>query len=192
MTLNKGFTYSAKLGPDVKGTTLLDYLISHYQHSSDEDWRARIDSGRVRLNGTPANQMTILQSGQTLTWHRPPWLEPEAPTGFAVLFVDTHLLAVAKPRGLPMMPGGGYLTRTLLHLVRQRFPEATPLHRLGRGTSGLAIFARSDLARSSMTSAWQEGKIHRIYRALVQGQLGAGDLDIQIPIGPVFHPLFYQ
>lgn len=189
MTLNKGFTYREKLGPAATGITLLDYLTAHYQHSTNEDWRTRIDSGRIRVNGRPADQTTVLRPGQTLTWHRPPWREPQAPTGFAILFIDAHLLAVAKPRGLPMMPGGGFLTRTLLHLVRQQYPEATPLHRLGRGTSGLALFGRSDLARSTMTSAWQEGEILRIYRALVRGRLEENELDIQVPIGPVFHPL---
>ena len=189
MTLNRGFTYREKLGSNATGASLLEYLITHYRHSSEEDWQARIDSGRVRLNGSPAGHDTMLRPGQTLTWHRPPWHEPEAPTGFAIVFLDTHLLAVAKPRGLPMMPGGGYLNRTLLYLVQARFPEATPLHRLGRGTSGLALFARSDLARSSMTSAWQKGRIQRFYRASVKGRFEASNLEIRVPIGPVFHPV---
>ena len=108
MTLNRGFTYREKLGSNASGANLLEYLITHYRHSSEEDWQARIDAGRVRLNGSPAEQETLLRPGQTLTWHRPPWHEPEAPTSFAIVFLDTHLLGVAKPRGLPMMPGGGY------------------------------------------------------------------------------------
>jgi 23S rRNA pseudouridine1911/1915/1917 synthase len=60
-----------------------------------------------------------------------------------VLWRDEHLLAVAKPRGLPTMPAGGFLTHTLLHIVQARFPGAAAMHRLGRGTSGLVLFART-------------------------------------------------
>ena len=45
------------------------------------------------------------------------------------------------------MPAGGFLDNTLLALVRERYPEASPLHRLGRGTSGLVLFARHEAAR---------------------------------------------
>ena len=64
-----------------------------------------------------------LRAGQRLTWERPPWDEPEAPVCTAVLFEDADLLAVAKPRGLPTMPGGGlYLESTLLAVVRGARP----------------------------------------------------------------------
>ncbi len=42
--------------------------------------------------------------GQTLVWNRPPWIEPDSPQHFEVLFEDPHLLAVNKPSGLPHPP----------------------------------------------------------------------------------------
>ena len=97
----------------------------------------------ARSTGASRRADDVLRAGQTLVWRRPPWEEPAVPLAFAVLFRDAHLLAVAKPRGLPTMPAGGFLTHTLLHLVQQRFPAATAMHRLGRGTSGLVLFART-------------------------------------------------
>ena len=107
----------------------------------------------------------------------------------AVLFRDAHLLAVAKPRGLPSIPHGGlYLKHTLLHVVRRRWPEASPMHRLGRGTSGLLLFARTPEARRAVTTAWREGRVEKSYRALVQGVPERAEFTIDVPIGPVPHP----
>jgi 23S rRNA pseudouridine1911/1915/1917 synthase len=189
VTLNQGFIYREKLGSKADGLTVLQYLSRNYTHSSESDWHSRIDAGRVMVNGTRADSLQVLRPGQTLTWHRPPWVEPEAPTSFAVLFGDPHLLAVAKPRGLPMLPGGGFLLHSLLHIVKARYPDANPLHRLGRGTSGVALFARTTQARTALTQAWQKKDVVRIYRALVTGCPREEALEIHAPIGPVAHPL---
>src|SRR5512139_1613185 len=114
--------------------------------------------------------MDVLRPGQSLVWRRPPWEEPAAPLSFAILHRDAHLLAVAKPRGLPSVPNGGFLEHTLLHRVRLHFPGAVPLHRLGRGTSGLVLFALTNQARREGAAAWREGRVSKEYLALVAGR----------------------
>ena len=151
-------------------------------------WRDRIAAGQVFLGETPAAATDLLRPGQTLVWHRPPWEEPDVPLAFAVLHRDAHLLAVAKPRGLPTVPNGGFLTHTLLHIVRRLDPEATPLHRLGRGTSGLVLFARTPEARRAVSAALREGRVEKIYRALVTGAPPRNTFSIETPIGLVPHP----
>ena len=189
MALNQGFTYREKLGGEAVGLTVLEYLSRQYRHSSATEWRCRIDDGRVCVDGTPVDISKLLRPGQTLTWHRPPWREPDAPTCYALLYEDRHLLGVGKPRGLPSLPGGGFLEKTLLYQVRRRYPEASPLHRLGRGTSGIMLFARTGLARTELTEAWQKTDVIRIYRALVQGTPEESAFTVDEPIGPVPHPL---
>ena len=111
------------------------------------------------------------------------------PLGFAVLYADADVLAVAKPSGLPAMPAGGFLTHTLFWQVRRRFPGASPVHRLGRGTSGVVLFARSARARRSLAGAWRAEQVARTYLGLVEGSLDGGRFAIDVPIGPVPHPL---
>jgi 23S rRNA pseudouridine1911/1915/1917 synthase len=105
-----------------------------------------------------------------------------------VLFRDAHLLALAKPRGLPTMPAGGFLTHTLLYLVQKAFPGATAAHRLGRGTSGLVLFARTDEARRALAKAWRSAGVVKRYRALVSGVPSRETFDVDTPIGLVDHP----
>ncbi len=111
------------------------------------------------------------------------------PLGFALLYRDADLLAVAKPAGLPTVPSGGYLNHTLLHQVQRRYPEASPLHRLGRGTSGLVLFARTGEARRGLTAAWRRGEVQKVYRALVSGRPDRDAFSVTVPIGRVDHPL---
>jgi 23S rRNA pseudouridine1911/1915/1917 synthase len=104
----------------------------------------------------------------------------------AVLYQDAHLLAVAKPSGLPTLPGGGeFQEHTLLALVRRREPEASPMHRLGRGTSGLVLFARTPEGRSPLQAAFQDPRTRKVYRALCQGQPTLDAFTVDAPIGPV-------
>ena len=185
---NRGFIYRERIGPEAVGLTLLAYLTRRRAHSTESEWRSRIRAGLVRLAGREALPETLLSAGDRLSWHRPAWTEPTAPQGFAVLHRDAELLAVAKPAGLPVLPGAGFLESTLLARVRTLHPEATPLHRLGRFTSGLVLFARTAAARSRIQGLWRAGKIRRLYRALAAGEPPGERFEVRAPIGPVPHP----
>jgi 23S rRNA pseudouridine1911/1915/1917 synthase len=167
---------------------VLAHLIARYRHSSQAAWSARIAAGEVRLGDALAAPSDVLRAGERLVWRRPPWEEPPVPLAFAVLYRDDHVLAVAKPRGLPTIPNGGFLTHTLLHLVRRSFPEATPMHRLGRGTSGLVLFARTASARRALAAAWRDGAVEKTYRGLVMGVPAQTAFSVAAPIGLVPHP----
>lgn len=185
--MNTGFEYREEIGPEAAGRSVLAWLARRYRHSTEAAWRERIASGEVRLDGEVALAMDVLRPGQTLVWHRPPWEEPVVPLGFAVLHRDEQLLAVAKPRGLPSVPNGGFLEHTLLFRVRRRHPEAVPMHRLGRGTSGLVLFARTDGARRAVAAEWRAGRIEKEYRALVRGVPARESFTVETPIGLVPH-----
>ncbi|WP_019586506.1 pseudouridine synthase [Deinococcus apachensis] len=188
MALNDGYTYREELGGRARGLTVLAYLTRRYGHSDEREWQARLDRGEVRLDGEVAHGSEVLRPGQRLEWRRPPWHEEEAPLEYELIYRDAELLAVSKPSGLPTLPGGGFLNHTLLSVVRRNFPEATPLHRLGRGTSGLVLFARTAGAASFLAEAWRNGEVRKRYRALASGLAEQDSYTITTPIGPVPHP----
>jgi len=186
--VNGGFEYRETIGREANGSTVLAWLATRHRHSSEPTWCARIVAGEVSLDGAVATASDALRAGQRLAWRRPPWEEPAVPLGFAVLYRDEHLLAVAKPRGLPSVPNGGFLEHTLLFRVRRLHPEAVPVHRLGRGTSGLLLFARTDAARRAVAGQWRAGRVEKEYRALVSGVPREARFAIDVPIGRVAHP----
>ncbi|MGB6831360.1 MAG: pseudouridine synthase, partial [Terracidiphilus sp.] len=111
------------------------------------------------------------------------------PLHFEFLFDDPHLLAVSKPSGLPTLPGAGFMENTLLRLVQKHIPTANPVHRLGRATSGIVLFAKTPRAASNLTANWNTPKTQKIYRALAQNIAQHDAYEILTPIGLVPHPL---
>ena len=169
--MNHGHVYREWITPAATGQRVVDHLLERWRHGSAAEWTAR------------------LAAGAELCWHRPPWEEPRVPLSFALLHRDDHLLAVAKPAGLPTLPSGGrFLEHTLLTLVQRRWPEATPLHRLDRGTSGIVLFARTALARRGGSESFQRGVPRRLYRGLIEGTPRDDSFTLDAPIGDLPHP----
>jgi 23S rRNA pseudouridine1911/1915/1917 synthase len=186
MRLNGGYRYSEQIAPAEAGRTVLTHLAARYPRASEAEWQERLGEGQVRLEDRLATGEEVLSAGQRLTWDRPPWVEPEVPLATAVLYEDRDLLAVAKPSGLPTLPGGGeFLDHTLLALVRRRHPEASPVHRLGRGTSGLVLFAPGAEAAKALQAAFRGPSSRKIYRTLCSGSPGQDCFEISAPIGEV-------
>ena len=187
--MNQGYVYTERIDTRGAGRALLDYLVARYPHSGADAWRERIVAGQVRVGGRPASAEQVLARGDTLTWARPPWEEPAAPLSFEVLREEPAFVAVAKPAGLPTLPGGGYLEHTLLALVRARYPEASPLHRLDRGASGIVLFTRSGAAARAIAQDWRAGRVLKLYRALVAGRPAEDSFTVETPIGRTTHPI---
>src|SRR6202040_2600483 len=66
---------------------------------------------------------------------------------------------------------------------------ANPVHRLGRATTGIVLFARTSQAASNLFADWNTPNIQKIYRALGQNIAQHDAYEILTPIGLVPHPL---
>lgn len=201
--MNQGWTYCDRISKSAAGQTILSYYTQRYRHSSQTQWRDRIEQGQILLDGQPTHPQNQLTNGQQLTYYRHPWEEPPAPLNFDILHEDAHLWVIAKPSGLPVLPGGGFLEHTLLHQLRHRYPDERPIpvHRLGRGTSGAMLIAKSQTARAHLArqfrirSSPQDTELNReprtlkkIYRALVGPNLPqASHFTCTHPIGKRLH-----
>lgn len=186
--LNHGYAYRAQIGAESDRRTLLAHLTTTYRHSTKQEWADRLARGEIEVDGTITRSDAILRAGQTLVWRRPPWDEPDVPLHYELLHEDEAIVVVAKPCGLPTMPAGGFLQHTLLTLVRADYGHVTPLHRLGRHTSGVVLFARTPAAASFLARAWRRHEIKKHYVALGGGVASFERLEINTPIGRVPHP----
>lgn len=200
LRMNAGWTYRNQIGPDAVGLTALGFYAARYRHSTEAVWRERIARGEITRGGSPVAPGDRLVLGDELEWHRPPWEEPPVPTQIPILYEDESVLVVDKPSGLPVLPDGGFLEHNLVTLMRDHGtadgPPA-PVHRLGRGTSGVLLLARSAQARDHLcaqfrriTARGEDPVLRKIYRTLTSVVPGLPDvLEIHQPIGPVPHPL---
>ena len=94
-----------------------------------------------------------------------------------ILFEDNHCLAVNKPAGL-LTQGDATGEPTLLDWARAslkaRFHKPGNVfvglvHRLDRPTSGVVLLARTSKAASRLSAQFREGKVEKVYRAIVEG-----------------------
>ncbi|MEL6262009.1 MAG: pseudouridine synthase [Cyanobacteria bacterium J06626_6] len=155
---NEGWTYTDAISAAAAGQSVLAFYTQRYRHSDQATWQARISAGQILLDGQPTTPHTRLARGQQLTYERSPWQEPTVPLNFPILYEDAHLWAIAKPSGLPVLPGGRFLQHTVLYQMQQRHPgeQPAPVHRLGRGTSGILLIAKSQQARAVLARQFRE------------------------------------
>jgi 23S rRNA pseudouridine1911/1915/1917 synthase len=88
-----------------------------------------------------------------------------------VLFVDNHLLAVAKPAGVPTVPdesGDASLLDQAKEWVRSEFGKrgeafVAVVHRLDRPVSGVVLFARTSKAAARLSEQFRERSTTKLY-----------------------------
>jgi tRNA pseudouridine32 synthase/23S rRNA pseudouridine746 synthase len=98
-----------------------------------------------------------------------------------VVFADDHLLVLNKPSGLLSVPGRGEDKQDcLIARAQAQWPEALIVHRLDMSTSGLMVIAKGPEMQRSLSLAFAQREVHKIYEAIVAGELSAtetGDAD---------------
>src|SRR2546421_5000044 len=98
-----------------------------------------------------------------------------------ILHQDTHVLAIDKPAGLLTVPGRGTDAPALSVQVREIAPEAIPVHRLDRDTSGVVLFAATRAAHRALNEAFESRRAEKTYLALARGDL-AEEQRVDLPL----------
>jgi tRNA pseudouridine65 synthase len=89
-----------------------------------------------------------------------------------IVHQDEHLVGIDKPAGLLVHPSAldAHEERTALKLLRDQLgTRVWPLHRLDKGTSGVLLFAKNAEAAREWGLAFEQGRVHKRYLALVRG-----------------------
>src|SRR5262249_9449576 len=109
-----------------------------------------------------------------------------------VLFEDSDLLVINKPRGMVVHPAHGHSSGTLVNAVLGHADDLSGIggelrpgivHRLDKDTSGLMVVAKSDSAHASLQAQIGARTAERRYQALLWGSPQADRLEIDAAIG---------
>lgn len=100
-----------------------------------------------------------------------------------VLLADNHLLAVAKPAGLPTVPDASgdesLLERARAWVKREKHkPGAVYLgvvQRLDRPVSGVVVFARTSKAAARLTAAFRSRAVSKVYWGVIAAEPQGGE-----------------
>jgi 23S rRNA-/tRNA-specific pseudouridylate synthase len=180
------------------GQPLLDALALRIPAAPRAYLHQLIRKGRVRSDGQPLDDGTIVVTGMRLTLPASARLlalaEQCGIPPQAIRFEDRHALVVEKPAGLAIHQAVGHddnLTERVTRFLAVRHApyRAAPVHRLDIGTSGPVLFGKGRWATGQYGRLLMDGRIGKGYLALVSGDVPAqGELTTPVPEGGVLKP----
>ena len=110
------------------------------------------------------------------------------PDPLRILHADDTIVAIDKPAGLLVhrSPLDAHETRSAADMLRTQLGAPVwLLHRLDKATSGVLAFARNAAAASELGEAFESGRVHKRYLALVRGWPAAeGEIDYPLARDP--------
>jgi 23S rRNA pseudouridine1911/1915/1917 synthase len=180
----------------------LDYFLARrLPQLSRSQIQRLIRQGRVQIDGARPKPSLVVWDGLSADVSVPPPepldLVPEA-LPLSILHDDESLVVIDKPAGMVVHPAAGHRHGTIVHALLHHVGGLSGIggrerpgivHRLDRGTSGVMIIAKTDLAHRALTQQFHDREVEKEYLALVWGKVSAG-LAIEKPIGR--HPSHRQ
>jgi len=99
---------------------------------------------------------------------------------------EAGLVAVDKPSGLPVVPGGGERPGDCVRAVLERQLGAAVwvVHRLDRDTSGVLLFARTPQLHRELCLAFEQRRVRKTYVAFTLGGPAQREGRIETPLHP--------
>ena len=152
--------------------------------------------GRVTAGGRPLAKNYRLTGAEEIAVALPE-LEPieAAPEDIPldVVYEDSDVIVVNKPKGLVVHPAPGHPDGTLVNALLHHCGDSLSgiggalrpgiVHRIDRDTSGLLIAAKNDFAHQRLSAQLQDHTLSRIYRCIVVGALREDSGTMEAPIG---------
>ena len=146
--------------------------------------QALVADGHVQCNGKTVAKSLKLKAGDTVLLEIPDAKPIEAvpqDIPLDIVYEDAHLLVVNKPKGMvvhpaPGNPDGTLVNALLYHCAGQLSGIGGAIrpgivHRIDKDTSGLLVVAKNDAAHQALSAQMSVHSIHRVYHAVVYGNL---------------------
>jgi 23S rRNA pseudouridine1911/1915/1917 synthase len=176
------------------GERLDHYLQGRMSGYSRARLQAWIKGGLVSVNGAPAKPSTTLRGGEEIAVNPadlPPLKAEPEDAPIEILYEDASVIALNKPAGLVVHAGAGTHSGTLVNRLVHHFQSLSQVggdqrpgivHRLDRGTSGVLLVARTDVAHRALAEQFSGRTTEKTYLALVEGRVNADSGRITKPI----------
>lgn len=159
-----------------------------------------IEGGNVLINGKTAAKNAKVKVGDRVEITLPdPEVYDITPENIPlnIVFEDSDLLVVNKPKGMVVHPAAGNYSGTLVNALMYHCGDSLSgingimrpgiVHRIDKNTSGLLMVAKNDFAHNKLAEQIKEHSFTREYEAVVYGSLKNDSGIIDAPIGR--HPI---
>ena len=155
-----------------------------------------IETGAVTLNGAVLKKSHRVTEGEVFDLFLPEvgdteLIPEEIPLD--VVYEDSDVIVVNKPRGMVVHPAPGHPGGTLVNALLWHCGDSLSgiggekrpgiVHRIDKDTSGLIIAAKNDAAHLSLSAQLADRSLSRIYETVVAGSFREDSGTIDRPIG---------
>ena len=176
------------------GVRLDSFLAALLPDRSRSQLAKLIKEGLVTGPITGMRASTPVKAGQTFGITLPeagPAIAVAQDLPLTILYQDADLVVIDKAAGMVVHPAAGHSDGTVVNALLHHVDDLSGVggqmrpgivHRLDRGTSGVMVVAKHDLAHQELSRQFHDREVEKEYFALVWGTVHAGKR-IDAPIG---------
>ncbi|WP_249869853.1 RluA family pseudouridine synthase [Oceanobacillus saliphilus] len=189
-------TYFNHVVTEEQNKTRLDKLLSEINpdrsRSQIQTW---ISKDHVMVNGEPSRANHKCHTGDEIKWSIPEAVELDVlaeDIPLSIIYEDSDLLVVNKPKGMVVHPSAGHQSGTLVNALLHHCKDLSGIngverpgivHRIDKDTSGLLVVAKNDHTHVHLSEQLSNREIKRKYEAVVHGEITHETGMIDAPIG---------
>ena len=155
-----------------------------------------IKDQEVTVDGKIVKAGYKVSEGEEILFSVPEKIEPEIlaqDIPLDILYEDSDVLVVNKPKGMVVHPAAGHYSDTLVNAIMYHCKGNLSgingilrpgiVHRIDMDTTGALVVCKNDLSHQCLSEQLKEHSITRKYRAIVHGELKEMEGTVDATIG---------
>ena len=159
-----------------------------------------IKEDEITVNGKKIKANYKVNENDLVTINQPELKEPDIVAEnipLDILYEDSDILIVNKPKGMVVHPSAGHYSGTLVNALMYYCKDDLSgingvmrpgiVHRIDMDTTGSLLVCKNDYAHQNLAEQLKVHSIRRVYHAIVHGVIKEDEGTIEAPIGR--HPI---
>jgi len=172
------------------------FLAENLEDMSRSYIQSLIKDEKVLVNSSSCKAKYCVKCGDVIEIDIPELTEPEIVAEnipLDIVYEDSELIIVNKPKGMVVHPAAGHLSGTLVNALMYHCKDDLSgingvlrpgiVHRIDMNTTGLLLVCKNDYSHNFIAEQLKEHSITRKYHAIVRGCLKNDEYTINKPIG---------
>ena len=183
-----------------EGLRIDKFLAEEFPELSRSYIQKLIKEEHIKVNGKTVKANYKVSEADEVILDQPELREPDIlaeDIPLDILYEDSDLLIVNKPKGMVVHPSAGHYSGTLVNALMYHCKDDLSgingimrpgiVHRIDMDTTGSLLVCKNDMTHNDIAAQLKIHSIKRVYHAIVHGVLKEDEGTIDAPIGR--HPV---